>query len=78
MSAIKDLYDELGKQDASFVLGVHHNTLYKWYLFETGRQGGRNPNNAAIHLAEILMYLKRDIGWSNEDLTLMSENIKDI
>jgi len=76
MSSISTLYDEVGKDVTARILGVHHNTLYKWKVYEDGRKGGRNPNNAAVRLADVCQYLMEECEWEVEDLIKMSEALE--
>lgn len=75
MSSITQLFTAVGKDTAAFILGVHHNTLYKWLVYEDGRKGGRNPNQAAVRLGDVCQYLMTECEWSTEDLQTMAESI---
>lgn len=70
---VEALVEEIGKEETQYLMGVHHNTLYKW--LRDPSLGGRKPPQATRRLAELLLHL---IIIERRSLTKLKQIISDI
>ena len=76
-NSVQKLIAQVGTEEATFLLGVHSYTLYKWNISDAKNSSKRTPSAATVMLASLFLFLLNEWNWTLEDLKDVVTKLKD-